>query len=110
MLTLFTSSLTVISVLLILIGFFNLCFLNGANTRIQLHTENRYRSRVMSMYTMVNTGSTPIGNSFTGLVMSLLSARFGFFIDGLVTVLLILLVFNIYYRKNKAEKKIHVNI
>ena len=110
MLTLFTSSVAVISVLLILIGFFNLCFLNGANTRIQLHTENRYRSRVMSMYTMVNTGSTPIGNSFTGLVMSLLSARFGFFIDGLVTVLLILLVFNIYYRKNKAEKKIHVNI
>ena len=62
------------------------------------------------MYTMVNTGSTPIGNSFTGLVMSLLSARFGFFIDGLVTVLLILLVFNIYYRRNKAAKKIHVNI
>ena len=62
------------------------------------------------MYTMVNTGSTPIGNSFTGLVMSLLSARFGFFIDGLVTVLLILIIFNIYYRRNKVDKKIYVNV
>lgn len=110
MLTIFTTSIVFTSLLLVIIGFLNLCFLNGANSKIQINTENRYRSRVMSMYTLVNTGSTPIGNSLTGLIMTLLSPKFGFFMDGLFTVILILLIFNIYYRKNKINKKLYAKL
>ncbi len=105
MLTIFSGTIGKTSVLLIIIGFLNLCFLNGANSRIQMNTDERHRSRVMSIYTLVNTGSTPIGNSLTGLFMSLLGAKFGFFMDGLITVILILIIFNIYYRHKRLEKK-----
>ncbi|MBP9478653.1 MAG: MFS transporter [Sebaldella sp.] len=105
MLTIFAGTVGVTSVILIIIGFLNLCFLNGANSKIQMNTDNRHRSRVMSIYTLVNTGSTPIGNSLTGLFMSLLGARFGFFMDGFLTMLFILIIFNIYYRHKRLEKK-----
>ena len=75
-----------------------------------MNTDERHRSRVMSIYTLVNTGSTPIGNSLTGLIMSLLGAKFGFFMDGLITVILILIIFNIYYRHKRLEKKQYADV
>ena len=110
MFTLFSGTIGKTSILLIIIGFLNLCFLNGANSRIQMNTDERHRSRVMSIYTLVNTGSTPIGNSLTGLFMSVLGAKFGFFMDGLITVILILIIFNIYYRHKRLEKKQYADL
>ncbi len=84
------------AVLLVVIGFCNLCFLNRANARIQLNTDDKYRNRVMSIYVLVNTGSTPLGNTFTGWAIGLIGERYGFFIDGLVTCALVLTTFAIY--------------
>lgn len=82
--------------LLICIGFLNLCFLNRSNTRIQLNTDDMYRGRVMSIYVLVSTGSTPIGNIFTGFAMHIMGEKYGFFINGLISFLLVFLVYYFY--------------
>ncbi len=84
------------AILLTVIGFTNLCFLNRANTRIQLNTDDAYRGRVMSIYVLVNTGSTPLGNIFTGWAIGLTGEKYGFFINGLVSCSLVLIVYYFY--------------
>ncbi len=84
------------SILLIIIGFSNLCFLNRANTRIQLNTDDEYRGRVMSIYVFINTGSTPLGNTFTGWAIGMAGERYGFFINGLVTCSLVLVMYYLF--------------
>ncbi len=88
--------LAYIAGLLAIIGFTNLCFLNRANTRIQLNTNDEFRGRVMSIYVLLNTGSTPIGNTFTGWAIGITGEKYGFFIDGLISFALIMAIFIIY--------------
>lgn len=52
-----------------LLGFFNLLFLNCGNSIFQIYTPEKYRGRVMSVYSMITVGATPIGNFFAGSVM-----------------------------------------
>ncbi len=88
----------VIIVLLVIVGFLMMCFLNRGNTRIQLNTDDEYRGRVMSIYVLINTGSTPIGNTLTGWAMSGFGEKYGFFFNGVVSFTLVLILF-LYYRK-----------
>ncbi len=93
---LFLKSMVVIVMILILYGFLALCFLNRANTRIQLNIDDKYRGRVMSIYVLINTGSTPIGNALTGLAMDTFGKQYGFFANGFVSFTLVLILFIIY--------------
>ncbi len=95
---LFLKSVWMIVVLLISTGFLMMCFLNRGNTRIQLNTDDNYRGRVMSIYVLINTGSTPVGNALTGLAMDTLGEKYGFFSNGLVAFVLTLLFFFLYKR------------
>ncbi|KOF56012.1 permease [Clostridium sp. DMHC 10] len=69
-------------------GFANLAFLNGSNSILQLNTEDEYRGRVMSIYSLFNAGSVPIGNFFVGSVMNAFGGRAGFSSVGIITVIL----------------------
>ncbi len=84
------------AILLVILGFLNLCFLNRANTRIQLNISDEYRGRVMSIYVLVVTGSTPLGNAFTGFAMDWVGEPYGFFIDGIVAFTIVSMLFVIY--------------
>jgi MFS family permease len=90
---LFIRSFNLVAVSLVLLGFLSLCFLNRANTRIQLNISDRYRSRVMSIYVLVVTGSTPLGNALTGLAMDLAGRPYGFFLNGSAAFVLVLVLF-----------------
>lgn len=57
--------------------FFNL-FSSTANATVQLNTTNEFRGRVMSLYTLVFAGSTPIGNLYAGIAAEHLGAQWGF--------------------------------
>ncbi|MDR2979553.1 MAG: MFS transporter [Bacteroidales bacterium] len=114
---LFIHSFIIVAILLVLLGFLSLCFLNRANTRIQLNINDDYRGRVMSIYVLVVTGSAPLGNALTGLVMDTLGKQYGFFINGLVAftvVLILFLAYKNYLLKAKVvpdkEKKKRNNI
>ena len=98
-------SFIVISCLLACIGFLIFCFLNRANTRLQLNTSDDYRSRIMSMYILITTGTAPIGHTFSGFVMKQLGGEYALLINGLITILMVSIlhfVYRNYLRKAKV--------
>ncbi len=99
-------SLPYIITILVLFGFLSLCFLNRANARIQLNTDDHYRGRVMSIYVLINTGTTPIGNTFTGFMMDTVGEKYGFFCNGLITFVVVLILFFIYKKYFEKAKVI----
>lgn len=65
------------------IGYINLTFNNMANSTLQVNSTDRYRGRVMSVYSLVQNGMTPFGNIFVGTVMQKMGGGAGFFACGL---------------------------
>ena len=51
---------------LVALGFFSIVFTTTANSRLQILTPPQLRGRVMSLYTMLFLGSTPIGSVVLG--------------------------------------------
>lgn len=71
-------------------GFFFIVFTSSANSTLQLNSSNEYRGRVMSVYTLVFSGSTPVGNLYAGLFAEHFSARVGFAACGGIIILLMI--------------------
>lgn len=82
-----------------LIGFCNLIFLNTANSIFQINSSNEYRGRVMSVYSFLNLGSTPIGNFLAGAVMERAGGDSGYLFCGWTTLILLAVVFLITRRE-----------
>lgn len=97
-----TSIYALTGIMLALTGFVFVMFSSSANSAIQLNTENEYLGRVMSVYSLVFAGSTPIGNLYAGLFTQNFNARVGFFACGGIVILLMLPVFVYLMRKNKS--------
>jgi len=76
-------------VIMFMLGFFSITFLNMSNAIIQMNASDTYRGRVMSVYTLVNQGSHPLGNAFAGLVMEYSGAAMGFIGCGAMTLVLL---------------------
>ena len=55
-------------VLLACLGFFMIAYMTNANTTIQLIVPNHLRGRVMSIWTLVSFGMTPIGSLLAGAI------------------------------------------
>jgi MFS family permease len=82
-------------------GFANVTFFTTANSTLQLNSRDEYRGRVVSTYTLLFAGSTPLGNLFTGSVCGKFGGRAGFGISAAIIFVLmgILLFFNRSRRK-----------
>lgn len=72
--------------MLVLTGFFNLLFINTANAIFQTNSSDEYRGRVMSVYSFLNLGSTPVGNFLSGFVMDRIPGDSGFLFCGIMTL------------------------
>lgn len=71
-------------VAMVLVGFGAIGMAATANTTIQLNTEDAYRGRVMSVYTTVFAGSTPIGGVFVGWLASSWSVDASLLVSGIL--------------------------
>ncbi|OKL54749.1 MFS transporter [Bowdeniella nasicola] len=71
----------------IAVGFCSLTMITSANTAIQMSTEPSMRGRVMSLYTLVFLGTTPIGAPFVGWVAETISPRWSVGIGALASIL-----------------------
>jgi MFS family permease len=60
---------------LILVGYSSMVFTSSANTLLQLSSPDSLRGRVMSVYSMIFTGTTPIGALITGYMAAVLHVR-----------------------------------
>jgi MFS family permease len=58
-----------------------------ANSLVQMTTPAQLRGRVMSIFTTVFIGSTPVGNFLTGVTAALSGTRVAVFLAGFVTLL-----------------------
>ena len=72
--------------------FFNL-FSSTINSTIQLHTPDEFRGRVMSLYSLVFVGSTPVGNLYAGLSDEYWGAQYGFAACGVMVLILLMPVY-----------------
>lgn len=86
-------------VMLALAGFFFVSYISSANSNMQIHTEDRYRGRVMSVYTFISAGSTPVGNLFVGAAATLYGARMGFIASGAAILLLMIPLYFLLHSK-----------
>lgn len=68
-------------------GFCNMIFLNQSNASFQFDIPNNLRGRIMSVYVLLNQGTTPIGSLYAGGVMDLTSGQFGFPACGLAAII-----------------------
>lgn len=77
-----------------IIGFCNMIFLNQSNAAFQYAVPNELRGRIMSVYVLLNQGTTPIGSLYAGSLMDLTSGLWGFpgcgFLAGILLIPVIL--------------------
>lgn len=97
------SNIYALTALLIMItGFFNINFSTTSNSTVQINSKDEFRGRVMSVYTLVFAGTTPIGSFIVSNITDKFGPRVGFVVSGLITMTLILTVLAF---KRKAESK-----
>lgn len=69
---------------LFVMGFAQILFSASCNTLLQVMAPDRLRGRVMSLYTLVFAGVTPIGSFFAGAIAEGFGAPMGFLAGGLL--------------------------
>ncbi len=79
--------------LLVAIGFGLMLCTNLTNAMVQTDVDDRYRGRVMSMYTLVLMGSQPLGSLMVGLVANGLGEPTALIINAAVLMLMAVVVF-----------------
>jgi predicted MFS family arabinose efflux permease len=97
--TAFTNIYLLAGLCLAITGFFFVTFSSTANSSMQLNTTDQYRGRVMSVYSLVFSGSTPIGNLYAGFITDHFGPRAGFAACGIIIILLFAFLY-VYKRKN----------
>ncbi len=86
-----TSTFWTSAAALALTGFFFVTFTSTLNATLQIQSDVMYRGRVMSVYSLIFGGSTPIGNLYTGWSIEYFGARMGFIACGAIMILLLLI-------------------
>jgi MFS family permease len=84
---------------IVLTGFCMSSFAASANTRMQLSSPAHLRGRVMSVYTMVFIGTTPIGNLVVSVVARSAGVGWSFVISGLPCFLAALAAYFLWRRR-----------
>jgi MFS family permease len=73
--------------LLAVLGFASLTFSSAANTTLQLGSPDHLRGRVMSVFTLLVMGSTPIGALFTGWLAETAGIQVTIAVEGSICLL-----------------------
>lgn len=100
----FVHSFAVAIAVVTVIGFFNMLFMTLVNSTIQLDTNDHYRGRVMSFYTLAFAGTTLIGNLFAGSIIEKFGPSVVFLMCGGIAGLLIILIL-IWMANGKRKKE-----
>ncbi len=72
---------------------------------MQLNALNEYRGRVMSVYSLVFAGSTPLGNLFAGAVSEHFGGKIGFIASGAVIIALMIPVYLFLSWRKKRKRR-----
>ncbi|MFD1464599.1 MFS transporter [Lapidilactobacillus mulanensis] len=87
---LFVHSYGLAMVMMVAIGFCNMVFLNQSNAAFQFSIPDELRGRVMSVYVLLNQGTTPVGSLYVGGIMDVTSGLWGFPASGMLALVLLI--------------------
>lgn len=68
-------------------------FTISANSILQIRSSDVFRSRVMSVYTLVSSGTAPVGNLYAGMITEYFDVRVGFFACGVIIISFVALIY-----------------
>jgi len=88
----FTKTYYSTAIFLVIIGIFNIWFSTTANSTLQIYAKDEYRGRVMSVYSLVFAGASPIGNMLAGLTTDRFGANTAFLLSGVSAIVLIFIL------------------
>jgi MFS family permease len=77
----------VVLLVLVVLGVANVTYSTMVNTTLQLHSDEAYRGRVLSLYTLLFAGTTPIGGALTGWLANLWGIRVAMAIEAGICIL-----------------------
>jgi MFS family permease len=80
----FAPQFGVVAALMILVGFSNVAFFTTANSYLQVNSPLEYRGRVISFYSLLFGGTTPVGNLVAGSLVEMGGPALGFFVTGVL--------------------------
>ncbi|WDC83722.1 MFS transporter [Caloramator sp. mosi_1] len=86
-------SYTLSVVVLILIGLFMILFSTTSNSILQFNSPDDMRGRIMSVYSLVFGGLTPIGSIYAGTLAKYFGANNVFIISGVIGFIGFLILF-----------------
>lgn len=99
-LTAFSTKTTPATIGFFIMGIFSILFLNTANALIQLEADSEFRGRVMSLFTLVFFGVTPVGNISVGWFLDYVPAYMGVRLLPVISAFLIVVALYVFkYRK-----------
>ncbi len=101
MLTGFSRSYFLTGLLLAFTGLSFVSFSSTANSTIQINSADEYRGRVMSVYSLVFAGSTPVGNLYAGTISQNFGSNIGFIACGGIIIVLLIPLYA--YRSGKKQ-------
>ncbi len=96
------ANLVLSSFLLALTGFITSSFFTSANSTLQIKSSDEYRSMVISVYLLVNAGTTPIGNLIAGGLSQAFGIRICFITIGIGVLLMLSMLF--FADPNKKQR------
>jgi MFS family permease len=99
----FTSVYFVTGIFLGATGFFFVMFTSSVNSAMQLNSSNEYRGRVMSLYSLVFAGTTPLGNLYAGVIADRYNARISFAACGGIIFLLMIPIYIFLLVRSKKQ-------
>jgi len=99
----FANSFLLTGLGLALLGFCFVSFTSTANSTVQYNTEDQFRGRVMSVYSLLSGGASPLGNLYAGAITQNIGARAGFRGSGLL-ILSLLAISRFLWAKSSRKK------
>ncbi|SHH52011.1 Predicted arabinose efflux permease, MFS family [Sporobacter termitidis DSM 10068] len=84
-------------------SFFYMIFMASVNTTMQMNATQEFRGRVMSVYSLIVAGSTPLGNLFAGTIADRAGAGVSFIVCGGV-ILVLLIPLSLYRRARERSR------
>lgn len=82
----FSPTLEAAYLVLPMVGLFGMLFISASNSLIQLTAAPAMRGRVLSLWSLVFLGSTPIGGPLIGWICEAISPRAGFVVGGVASM------------------------
>lgn len=99
----FAYTLSAATVIYTLLGMCNIYFLTSSNSMLQMNADPVYRGRIMSVYTLVFLGVTPIGSLVSGMLLDAMPPMQGIMTLGLISGVLILIVTYLWRKPTEAD-------